>query len=181
MCILGGELYIGLYTDYWENDGALCRLNNQTYTRTERNDRSQLNGWCTLQDCNNMSLLMRRANMSIWRGSANCDLLVSNVTLTIWHTCFFSNIASRLIIMLKKDACDLHYIIKVNIHWLATTSKSAAWVSCGFGSWAFAANALGPLVCVVGPLDLTCAGMCHRYSISVGPPEFRGMHSLLYC
>lgn len=38
-----GELYIGLYTDYWENDGALCRLNNQTYTRTERNDRSQLN------------------------------------------------------------------------------------------------------------------------------------------
>ncbi|KAM4553450.1 semaphorin-3E isoform 2-T2 [Fundulus diaphanus] len=38
-----GELYIGLYTDYWENDGALCRLNNQTYTRTERNDRQQLN------------------------------------------------------------------------------------------------------------------------------------------
>lgn len=38
-----GELFIGLYTDYWENDGALCRLNNQTYTRTERNDRSQLN------------------------------------------------------------------------------------------------------------------------------------------
>uniref|UniRef100_A0A3B5AG97 Semaphorin 3E n=1 Tax=Stegastes partitus TaxID=144197 RepID=A0A3B5AG97_9TELE len=40
---LSGELYIGLYTDYWENDGALCRLNNQTYTRTERNDRQQLN------------------------------------------------------------------------------------------------------------------------------------------
>uniref|UniRef100_A0A8C4I6Z1 Sema domain, immunoglobulin domain (Ig), short basic domain, secreted, (semaphorin) 3E n=1 Tax=Dicentrarchus labrax TaxID=13489 RepID=A0A8C4I6Z1_DICLA len=40
---LGGELYIGLYTDYWENDGALCRLNNQTYTRTERDDRQQLN------------------------------------------------------------------------------------------------------------------------------------------
>uniref|UniRef100_A0A8C7Y1V6 Sema domain, immunoglobulin domain (Ig), short basic domain, secreted, (semaphorin) 3E n=1 Tax=Oryzias sinensis TaxID=183150 RepID=A0A8C7Y1V6_9TELE len=39
----GGELYIGLYTDYWENDGALCRLNNHTYTRTERNDREQLN------------------------------------------------------------------------------------------------------------------------------------------
>ncbi|KAM9376482.1 semaphorin-3E isoform 2-T2 [Pholidichthys leucotaenia] len=38
-----GELFIGLYTDYWENDGALCRLNNQTYTRTERNDRQQLN------------------------------------------------------------------------------------------------------------------------------------------
>ncbi|KAG8012602.1 Semaphorin-3E [Nibea albiflora] len=38
-----GELYIGLYTDYWENDGALCRLNSQTYTRTERDDRQQLN------------------------------------------------------------------------------------------------------------------------------------------
>uniref|UniRef100_A0A3B4UKX6 Sema domain, immunoglobulin domain (Ig), short basic domain, secreted, (semaphorin) 3E n=1 Tax=Seriola dumerili TaxID=41447 RepID=A0A3B4UKX6_SERDU len=38
-----GELYIGLYTDYWENDGALCRLNNQTYARTERDDRQQLN------------------------------------------------------------------------------------------------------------------------------------------
>ncbi|XP_011605245.2 semaphorin-3E [Takifugu rubripes] len=38
-----GELYIGLYTDYWENDGALCRLNRQTHTRTERNDRQQLN------------------------------------------------------------------------------------------------------------------------------------------
>ncbi|XP_067358558.1 semaphorin-3E isoform X1 [Channa argus] len=38
-----GELYIGLFTDYWENDGALCRLNNQTYTRTERDDRQQLN------------------------------------------------------------------------------------------------------------------------------------------
>ncbi|XP_028306082.1 semaphorin-3E isoform X2 [Gouania willdenowi] len=37
-----GELYIGLYTDYWENDGALCRLNNQTYTRTEKMDRQQL-------------------------------------------------------------------------------------------------------------------------------------------
>lgn len=45
--LLGGELYIGLYTDYWENDGALCRLNNHTYTRTERNDRQQLNGWLT--------------------------------------------------------------------------------------------------------------------------------------
>ncbi|XP_057693225.1 semaphorin-3E isoform X2 [Corythoichthys intestinalis] len=39
----GGELYIGLYTDYWENDAALCRLNNRTYTRTERDDRQQLN------------------------------------------------------------------------------------------------------------------------------------------
>ncbi|XP_077953839.1 semaphorin-3E-like isoform X3 [Gasterosteus aculeatus] len=38
-----GELYIGLYTDYWENDGAFCRLNNQTYTRTERDDKQQLN------------------------------------------------------------------------------------------------------------------------------------------
>ncbi|XP_061577957.1 semaphorin-3E [Cololabis saira] len=38
-----GELYIGLYTDYWENDGAFCRLNNHTYTRTERNNREQLN------------------------------------------------------------------------------------------------------------------------------------------
>uniref|UniRef100_A0A8C5GQW3 Sema domain, immunoglobulin domain (Ig), short basic domain, secreted, (semaphorin) 3E n=1 Tax=Gouania willdenowi TaxID=441366 RepID=A0A8C5GQW3_GOUWI len=27
---------------YWENDGALCRLNNQTYTRTEKMDRQQL-------------------------------------------------------------------------------------------------------------------------------------------
>ncbi|XP_077566385.1 semaphorin-3E [Stigmatopora nigra] len=39
----GGELYVGLYTDYWENDAALCRLNNRTYTRTERDDRQQLN------------------------------------------------------------------------------------------------------------------------------------------
>lgn len=45
--LLGGELYIGLYTDYWENDGAFCRLNNQTYTRTERDDRQQLNGLFT--------------------------------------------------------------------------------------------------------------------------------------
>lgn len=50
VCTLGGELYIGLYTDYWENDGALCRLNNQTYTRTERDDRQQLNGWWLLQE-----------------------------------------------------------------------------------------------------------------------------------
>lgn len=50
MHILEGELYIGLYTDYWENDGALCRLNNQTYSRTERDDRQQLNGWCTLEE-----------------------------------------------------------------------------------------------------------------------------------
>jgi semaphorin 3 len=41
--VAGGELYIGVYTDYWENDGALCRLNSQTYTRTERDDRQQLN------------------------------------------------------------------------------------------------------------------------------------------
>ncbi|KAL4659498.1 semaphorin-3E precursor-like [Arapaima gigas] len=38
-----GELYIGLYTDYWQNDGALCRLGNSSYTRTERDDRQQLN------------------------------------------------------------------------------------------------------------------------------------------
>ncbi|KAG9345638.1 hypothetical protein JZ751_008782 [Albula glossodonta] len=38
-----GELYIGLYTDYWENDAALCRLNNHSYTRTERDDKQQLN------------------------------------------------------------------------------------------------------------------------------------------
>uniref|UniRef100_A0A674C6B6 Sema domain, immunoglobulin domain (Ig), short basic domain, secreted, (semaphorin) 3E n=1 Tax=Salmo trutta TaxID=8032 RepID=A0A674C6B6_SALTR len=41
--IEGHELYIGLYTDYWENDAALCRLNNQSYTRTERDNRQQLN------------------------------------------------------------------------------------------------------------------------------------------
>ncbi|XP_061678729.1 semaphorin-3E isoform X2 [Syngnathoides biaculeatus] len=41
--LAGGELYVGLYTDYWENDAALCRLNNRTYTRTERDDRQQLN------------------------------------------------------------------------------------------------------------------------------------------
>ncbi|KAL0968322.1 hypothetical protein UPYG_G00265340 [Umbra pygmaea] len=38
-----GELYIGLYTDYWENDAALCRMNNQSYTRTERDSRQLLN------------------------------------------------------------------------------------------------------------------------------------------
>ncbi|XP_054633520.1 semaphorin-3E isoform X2 [Dunckerocampus dactyliophorus] len=41
--LTGGEMYVGLYTDYWENDAALCRLNNRTYTRTERDDRQQLN------------------------------------------------------------------------------------------------------------------------------------------
>uniref|UniRef100_A0A4W5QZJ5 Sema domain, immunoglobulin domain (Ig), short basic domain, secreted, (semaphorin) 3E n=1 Tax=Hucho hucho TaxID=62062 RepID=A0A4W5QZJ5_9TELE len=41
--IEGHALYIGLYTDYWENDAALCRLNNQSYTRTERDNRQQLN------------------------------------------------------------------------------------------------------------------------------------------
>ncbi|KAM6961008.1 semaphorin-3E [Aplochiton taeniatus] len=40
--LASGELYIGLYTDYWENDGAVCRMNNQSYTRTERDDRQQL-------------------------------------------------------------------------------------------------------------------------------------------
>ncbi|KAJ8245455.1 hypothetical protein GJAV_G00270930 [Gymnothorax javanicus] len=38
-----GELYVGLYTDYWENDAALCRLGNHSYTRTERDDRRLLN------------------------------------------------------------------------------------------------------------------------------------------
>ncbi|KAG7456186.1 hypothetical protein MATL_G00249100, partial [Megalops atlanticus] len=38
-----GELYIGLYTDYWENDAALCRLSDRSHTRTERDDRQQLN------------------------------------------------------------------------------------------------------------------------------------------
>uniref|UniRef100_A0A6Q2XRT1 Sema domain, immunoglobulin domain (Ig), short basic domain, secreted, (semaphorin) 3E n=1 Tax=Esox lucius TaxID=8010 RepID=A0A6Q2XRT1_ESOLU len=38
-----GELYVGLYSDYWENDAALCRINNHSYTRTERDDRQQLN------------------------------------------------------------------------------------------------------------------------------------------
>uniref|UniRef100_A0A8C7RDG1 Sema domain, immunoglobulin domain (Ig), short basic domain, secreted, (semaphorin) 3E n=1 Tax=Oncorhynchus mykiss TaxID=8022 RepID=A0A8C7RDG1_ONCMY len=40
---VSSSLYIGLYTDYWENDAALCRLNNQSYTRTERDNRQQLN------------------------------------------------------------------------------------------------------------------------------------------
>ncbi|KAJ8389994.1 hypothetical protein AAFF_G00111550 [Aldrovandia affinis] len=38
-----GELFVGLYTDYWENDAALCRLGNRSYTRTERDDRRLLN------------------------------------------------------------------------------------------------------------------------------------------
>ncbi|XP_036375901.1 semaphorin-3E-like isoform X1 [Megalops cyprinoides] len=38
-----GDLFIGLYTDYWENDAALCRLSNRSYTRTERDDRRLLN------------------------------------------------------------------------------------------------------------------------------------------
>ncbi|XP_076119370.1 semaphorin-3E [Alosa pseudoharengus] len=38
-----GQLYVGLYTDYWENDAALSRLGNQSYTRTENYDRQQLN------------------------------------------------------------------------------------------------------------------------------------------
>lgn len=59
---------------------------------------------------------MRSANMSIWRGSANCNLLlVSNVTLTIWHT-FLLKHSFKAYNHVKKDAHDLHYIIKVNIH-----------------------------------------------------------------
>ncbi|KAG9330380.1 hypothetical protein JZ751_025562, partial [Albula glossodonta] len=38
-----GELFVGLYTDYWENDAALVRLGNHSYTRTERDDRRLLN------------------------------------------------------------------------------------------------------------------------------------------
>ncbi|XP_035257934.1 semaphorin-3E-like [Anguilla anguilla] len=38
-----GELFVGLYTDYWENDAALCRLGNHSYTRTEGGDRRLLN------------------------------------------------------------------------------------------------------------------------------------------
>ncbi|XP_030646338.1 semaphorin-3E [Chanos chanos] len=37
------ELYVGLYTDYWENDAALCRLGDHSYTRTEGDDKQQLN------------------------------------------------------------------------------------------------------------------------------------------
>lgn len=40
----GGELFVGLYTDYWENDGALYRLGNRSFIRTEVGDRQQLNG-----------------------------------------------------------------------------------------------------------------------------------------
>uniref|UniRef100_A0A8B9JJN8 Sema domain, immunoglobulin domain (Ig), short basic domain, secreted, (semaphorin) 3E n=1 Tax=Astyanax mexicanus TaxID=7994 RepID=A0A8B9JJN8_ASTMX len=39
-----GQLFVGLYTDYWENDAALYRLGNHGYTRTEVGDREQLNG-----------------------------------------------------------------------------------------------------------------------------------------
>ncbi|XP_017580187.1 semaphorin-3E isoform X2 [Pygocentrus nattereri] len=38
-----GQLFVGLYTDYWENDAALYRLGNHGYTRTEVGDRQQLN------------------------------------------------------------------------------------------------------------------------------------------
>ncbi|XP_023647165.1 semaphorin-3E isoform X1 [Paramormyrops kingsleyae] len=38
-----GQLYVGLYTDYWENDAALCRYGDASFTRTEQNHRQQLN------------------------------------------------------------------------------------------------------------------------------------------
>ncbi|XP_052008891.1 semaphorin-3E isoform X3 [Xyrauchen texanus] len=38
-----GELFVGLYTDYWENDAALYRLGNHSFIRTEVGDRQQLN------------------------------------------------------------------------------------------------------------------------------------------
>ncbi|XP_026782864.3 semaphorin-3E [Pangasianodon hypophthalmus] len=37
------QLFVGLYTDYWENDAALYRLGSHSYTRTEVGDRQQLN------------------------------------------------------------------------------------------------------------------------------------------
>ncbi|XP_062860901.1 semaphorin-3E isoform X2 [Trichomycterus rosablanca] len=37
------QLFVGLYTDYWENDAALYRLGSNSYTRTEVGDRQQLN------------------------------------------------------------------------------------------------------------------------------------------
>lgn len=40
----GGQLFVGLYTDYWENDAALYRLGTHGYTRTEVGDRQLLNG-----------------------------------------------------------------------------------------------------------------------------------------
>ncbi|TRZ01204.1 hypothetical protein DNTS_026104 [Danionella cerebrum] len=39
-----GELFVGLYTDYWENDAAFYRFGNQSFIRTEVGDRQQLNG-----------------------------------------------------------------------------------------------------------------------------------------
>ncbi|XP_039506516.1 semaphorin-3E isoform X2 [Pimephales promelas] len=38
-----GELFVGLYTDYWENDAALYRLGNHSFIRTEVGDKQQLN------------------------------------------------------------------------------------------------------------------------------------------
>ncbi|XP_018611442.2 semaphorin-3E-like [Scleropages formosus] len=37
-----GQLYVGLYTDYWENDAAVCRFDDRSHTRTERDDGQQL-------------------------------------------------------------------------------------------------------------------------------------------
>lgn len=38
-----GELFVGLYTDYWENDAAVYRLANHRFIRTEVGDKQQLN------------------------------------------------------------------------------------------------------------------------------------------
>ncbi|XP_006633623.3 semaphorin-3E [Lepisosteus oculatus] len=38
-----GELFVGLYTDYWGNDATVFRMSNHSYTRTETDDKQQLN------------------------------------------------------------------------------------------------------------------------------------------
>ncbi|XP_041110547.1 semaphorin-3E [Polyodon spathula] len=37
-----GELFVGLYTDYWGHDAAIYRMDHLSYTRTEWNDERQL-------------------------------------------------------------------------------------------------------------------------------------------
>ncbi|XP_039617403.1 semaphorin-3E [Polypterus senegalus] len=37
-----GDLFVGLYTDYWGNDAAIYRMGNLTYTRTEWDNKHQL-------------------------------------------------------------------------------------------------------------------------------------------
>ncbi|XP_076849500.1 semaphorin-3E [Brachyhypopomus gauderio] len=41
--VFRGQLFVGLYTDYWENDAAVYRLGQHSYSRTEVGDRWQLN------------------------------------------------------------------------------------------------------------------------------------------